>query len=430
MLLLSLTACIAVPPTGRWEGELAGGAPSGHLGNPGHHVPLLGNGYIGLQLQSSLGGSPSTRGVEFNGSTLDLFVNTNANWDCERAKTTLPPAVCSMRALGGLTINVANSTSAGRELAANGTCFTAEQRMYQGSLWTQRSGLDGSILRTETVIHDNENAILTTVSFQSSATAAVVELELALWTLGRSSHVRSSAASACMQSDSGLASCYRRFNDPNVTFFAPWTALGNRVVDATPIRTAVNDSCPNRFACLSTATAIYRMYPGTTLQIVTTVADNLLTGSAHDPSTDAAALAHDMQPDTIAAASSAFWAQYWNASSVSLPSRVSLERMWFGALYVTATATASASVVDRWQGKLPPPGVRSTVADLLAHCCFTLYNHTLTHSHTLLITCTCCYDQIKGTQDKDFSYSFSESHSLLLWLCNLPHLPTRSWQLT
>ena len=29
--------------------------------------------------------------------------------------------------------------------------------------------------------------------------------------------------------------------------------------------------------------------------------------------------------------------------------------------------------------------------------------------HTLLITCTCCYDQIKGTLDKDFSYSFSDS---------------------
>ena len=36
-----------------------------------------------------------------------------------------------------------------------------------------------------------------------------------------------------------------------------------------------------------------------------------------------------------------------------------------------------------------------------------LYTHTITHSHTMLITCTCCYDLTKGTQDKDFSYSFS-----------------------
>ena len=35
--------------------------------------------------------------------------------------------------------------------------------------------------------------------------------------------------------------------------------------------------------------------------------------------------------------------------------------------------------------------------------------HTLTHSHmyTMLISCTCCYDLTNGTQDKDFSYSFS-----------------------
>jgi hypothetical protein len=33
--------------------------------------------------------------------------------------------------------------------------------------------------------------------------------------------------------------------------------------------------------------------------------------------------------------------------------------------------------------------------------------HTLTHSHTMLISCACCYDLTKGTQDKDFSYSFS-----------------------
>ena len=46
-------------------------------------------------------------------------------------------------------------------------------------------------------------------------------------------------------------------------------------------------------------------------------------------------------------------------------------------------------------------------------------NISLTHSlilslllsHTLLITCTCCYDQIKGTQDRDFSYSFCDSLS-------------------
>ena len=65
---------------------------------------------------------------------------------------------------------------------------------------------------------------------------------------------------------------------------------------------------------------------------------------------------------------------------------------------------------------------RSSTMPLYTHnvkfasvCLFTptlTHSHTHTHSHTLLITGTCCYEQIKGTQDKDFSYSFSDSHSL------------------
>ena len=48
------------------------------------------------------------------------------------------------------------------------------------------------------------------------------------------------------------------------------------------------------------------------------------------------------------------------------------------------------------------------------------FNLTITYSHTLLITCTCCYDEIKGTKDQDFSCSFSDSlcaHCALL-LCS------------
>ena len=35
--------------------------------------------------------------------------------------------------------------------------------------------------------------------------------------------------------------------------------------------------------------------------------------------------------------------------------------------------------------------------------CIYLYTLTITHSHTLLITCTCCYDESKGTKDQSFS---------------------------
>ena len=41
------------------------------------------------------------------------------------------------------------------------------------------------------------------------------------------------------------------------------------------------------------------------------------------------------------------------------------------------------------------------------------HTHTLTHSHTFTIPCTCCYDEIKGAQDQDlFSCWFSDSLSI------------------
>ena len=72
---------------------------------------------------------------------------------------------------------------------------------------------------------------------------------------------------------------------------------------------------------------------------------------------------------------------------------------------------------------VPLPVVSLSSSPLLDHASLHSHNHTLTHYGTLLITCTCCYDLTKGTQDKDFSYSFiylsssSTSH---------PHLPLRS----
>ena len=38
-----------------------------------------------------------------------------------------------------------------------------------------------------------------------------------------------------------------------------------------------------------------------------------------------------------------------------------------------------------------------------------IYLHTLTITHTLPIACTCCCDEIKGTQGQDFTFSDSLS---------------------
>ena len=356
-------ATASSPPTGRWEGELIGGAPSGHLGNPGANVPLLGNGYMGLVLQSSPTGA-GTHGVDFNGSTVDFFLNTNANWDCEKSKTgSLPPAVCSMRGLGGLTLNALNSSAAGQQFYGNSSSFAAEQRLANGSLWTLRRGADGSLLETETVIHPAKNELLTTLTYRGTAGGgSPLWLELQLWSLGKTSHVRSSANSSCMLSADGrTASCGRHYNSRATAtgFVSVATALATHVVSTTPpVHSAVViEACVNRFECISTATTVFKISPGQTLQLVTTSADNIIAGNAHDPIPDAASLALGGSPAAIAEASSAFWRRYWNASSVDLPTRPALERMWFGSQYSTAGSTASADTVVQMQGKLPPPGL-------------------------------------------------------------------------
>jgi hypothetical protein len=364
--LLGCCAAASSPPTGSWEGEVVGGAPSGHLGNPGHNVPLLGNGYLGLVLQSSPTGT-GTHGIDFDGSTVDFFLNTNANWDCEKSKTgSLPPAVCSMRGLGGLTLNALNSSGAGRQLYGSASSFVAEQRLANGSLWTMRRGADGSSLETETVIHPELNQLLTTLTYLGPGGTAdggsPLGLELQLWSLGKTSHVRSSANSSCtLSADGKTASCVRHYNPGATTtgYVSVATALATLVVGATaPTRSAVTiEACVSRFECISTATTAYELSPGQTLQLITTSADNLLTGNAHDPIQDAASLALDGSPAAIAEASSAFWRDYWNASSVELPTRPALERMWFGSQYATAGSTASADTVARMQKKLPPPGL-------------------------------------------------------------------------
>ena len=49
---------------------------------------------------------------------------------------------------------------------------------------------------------------------------------------------------------------------------------------------------------------------------------------------------------------------------------------------------------------------------LSSNCLCTVSDSSYSHPHTHPITCTCCHDEIKGTQD--FSCSFSDSLSVIL----------------
>ena len=55
---------------------------------------------------------------------------------------------------------------------------------------------------------------------------------------------------------------------------------------------------------------------------------------------------------------------------------------------------------------------------ILSYCALLDHASLHTHNHPLPITCTCCYDEIKGTQDQDL-FSCSFCHSLILSHCAL-----------
>ena len=93
----------------------------------------------------------------------------------------------------------------------------------------------------------------------------------------------------------------------------------------------------------------------------------------------------------------------------TLPPRVDLWRLTaarIGAVVQELSRGGSGQPSD----VLMSPSLVSTHV-LMRICLCIVSDSSYSHSHTLLITCTCCYDLTKGTQDKDFSYSFSGSLS-------------------
>jgi hypothetical protein len=255
------------------------------------------------------------------------------------------------------TVAVVNTTSAGESLAANTSTFVAQQRLINGSLWTARKGIDGASFITDTIIHPDENIVLTSLTFDHSDPTATINLAVQVWTVGHNHHVRTTAASACAVDTNAVSACSRRYNTPNATagFFSPWTAIASAIYNTSG---HITHDVSNEDMMSTATTYIHAMHAGTTVQLITTLADNLLGGSAVDPGPSAATLAHTSDPATIVAASKSFWISYWNASSVSLPTRPALERMWFGSQYATVGAAASATVASKFKGKkLPPPGL-------------------------------------------------------------------------
>ena len=82
-------------------------------------------------------------------------------------------------------------------------------------------------------------------------------------------------------------------------------------------------------------------------------------------------------------------------------------------------ALAAGQGKDEKVGEVKPFELHESRSGISLSLCS--WYSSYSHSHTLSITCTCCYDEIKGTQDlKIYSHAHSRILALPLWLCLSP----------
>ena len=368
-------------PVGNWSAPIHD-LPSGHL----PHVPILGNGYLGL----ALGTINAPKGMPYAAKeSYNLWYNTNANWECQDSGKTTPPAHCAMRALGGLTVGSSALLGVTPPDGAPPTpsVFAAEQRIESGRLWSRRTAPDGaSSLTTLTYMHPTENVAVTEVTFDSTnassnadqaPTAATLEVDVLLWMYGLGRNTPKQTGADCVtglaaqpvgqptsgpgSNDDDLVVCSRRHapaKSPAV--HTMWSAIAlrpsaasSRLPRTRPVVGNVSTKVDSAFWVRTT----YTLSRGQTLTLVSALADNLITDSAEDPKPTAARLATAAQPSAVAAAATAYWRRFWDTASIELPSRPALRTLWYGAQYALACSTPDAAALSRWAQRAPPPAL-------------------------------------------------------------------------
>ena len=340
--LLRVTGTAAALPVGTWNSTISG-VPNSKLPD----APSLGNGYAGVVVADGPFDSLPVPG------SVDLWINTNANWGCSNNTATgipgrLTPAVCSMVGFGGVSFAVP-ALLKGKDIGS----FQAEQRIADGHLYTQQAGASGKV-ETLTYMHPERNVIVTNITWTGAAPAV---LKVRAWvynstTQAHDSHdhlggltksQRSPGAMAVTRDATGGSGdqAIRRMR----TSLAVALPEGAKPLPSLPFgsRTVVGSSIP--------------LPSGTTVSVVMALEDNLLQTNSYDSAPAAMSLAKGTSAGAVAEAAAAFWSSFWGRSAISLPSEGRIQDYWYGAQYGTATMTASAALLEKTKGLLPPSGL-------------------------------------------------------------------------
>ncbi len=341
------------------------------------HSPMLGNGYMGVQLATARADpsivNSSTRGPAAPGSSLHLYIGSNAMWG---VYPSLKPALGhngkgTRRAVGGLSLSGLEALLGGGALNGTGVSFSAEQRITSGELHTTTQSAAGTFT-TITRMDPRANVLTLSCTWapsplhraaqqQSTAEAASLNLTLSAWVISRypgtppgqmdgpfKGPVLLPTSSAVFNATTLIATreavptaikSPRRIKVALAVTTQPHTLVGASSAQAVngPARCDlpphVHHPCdPDPVAA---ATGYILLTTGRSkshsFTVVAAMADNLHSGPTADTaslSVVAAELAQNAQPAALASSASDWWAKFWARSFVHLPTEPDVEALW------------------------------------------------------------------------------------------------------
>lgn len=316
--------------------------------------PILGNGRLGIILDSSSHQRNSTPTGPGQINSLDLYMNTNSFWSCTSCNPSIDPdnvdtSCCTVVTLGGVSVRLTPTFTAPLP------SFSASQILANASLTTTFPTPGGGAIFTTTVVHPTETLTVTTVS--SSSSSSPITLDIATWVHqasgagGGPTPWRVGCASATTGAEgpctpASLAFASRNASTRNALVMPVIGALASGLQlgpGASVVATHTDPSGGNE--CVHTIT----LPPGSWVAVITGVGITRGPGLS-DPMPLAVGRVmgalNGGGAEAVAQASLAHWKGVWGVSGVSLPTRPLAEALFYGAVYVLEGASPTSSSPD------------------------------------------------------------------------------------
>jgi hypothetical protein len=357
--------------------------------------PLLGNGHLGVLISTEpfatvQGGPPGAPAFNLSGGRgpatptksqgglpiLNFWLGSNAMWRmyADNEDVLGSKLMGDRVSLGGISIRLGDLFAADK----TSIVFHAEQRLAVGELFTSHRSACGEFV-TRTHLHPSDNVMIINCSWTpwspagsdvcmptgNSTSHNLATVEVATWTFVQSTlvdHFHSPWSTPL----SMAVSAGRERDAQWVTRQAlPWNESSPRMVraalatsfSASAKLTARKMYADDWIAEVKTAIVLPRGGGGqntTNFAAVTTLAENLANSS--DSSFALAERAVGMavdaakDPSKIVTVAEAWWEAYWNRSSVVLPTRPLVQRVWAGA-------NAALGYIASFNSMVPAPGL-------------------------------------------------------------------------